>query len=158
MNDAPHTQVSSSEHRAIARAVAEEMRLGQPEGLAGKARDWRAILGASVLALGLIGGAITTFVELDAKPTKEWVDTRVDEKLAPVKASTVATEVKASEAAKTAAEAAREVEKALKRDQYMLQQMTWQGDVIEHLASKKRGKPTPKPSTLRDLEIDLIAD
>ncbi len=122
------------------------------QGLRSKAGRWeslKTIGSAGVFFVALIGGGAVTFQELQDKPTTEQVEHRIEESVAPVRALAVGV-------AEDLGEVKTDLERVKDVQDYSLQNAAWQGEVLDHIAQRKKGKPTAKPETLKDTERDLL--
>ena len=106
---------------------------------------------AAVLFLAaLIAGGALTFRELQAKPTQaELRGTIKHHRQNEVHDQTAALETQTQQIKTT-------VERMQQVQGYLIESLAWQGDVLEHVANKRRGKPPAKPNSLKQKERELI--
>lgn len=111
-------------------------------------------LGGSLVAV--IGVATAYIFEMDAKPTTEKVQEAIVENVAPVAAETKALKAGAEEMRGDISEIQHDIERIEKVQDLSMDNDVWQGDVLNHMATKKRGPVPQKPQRLRDKERELI--
>jgi hypothetical protein len=120
--------------------------------VAARAKNIRTIVGAALAVIGFIVTGTLAIHELQAKPTTEQVDTAIEVKIAPVRA-----EAARVNAVATDVENIREDVETIERVQdYQIEQSAWQGDVLQHVAERKRTAPPPKPASLKEKERELL--
>ena len=107
-----------------------------------------------VMFVGLIGsvlyGAFVVLDELKAKPSNDDMHNAIEQRVQPVE-----------EIATKNANTVKRVESKVGRIEdvqgYQLEQSSWEGDVLEHIGSRKRGKAPPRPESLKNRERELLA-
>jgi hypothetical protein len=122
------------------------------EAAASRAKNLKAIASAVLFFGTLIGGGAITFKELQDKPTKKEVHTIAEEHVEPVRAEAL----KVEDVAGDVEEIREDVETVKSVQDYQIEQSAWQGDVLQHVAEKKRTKPPPKPESLKKKERELL--
>ena len=121
---------------------------------AAKAKNIRTIVGAVVALGGLFGAGVLAVQELRDKPTTEQVETAIE----------VHKEAGAHPAAIVAGEGLREDVDKIREDvdqiervqDYQIEHSAWQGDVLQHVAERKRTKPPAKPESLKRKQRELL--
>jgi hypothetical protein len=119
------------------------------------AKRWDAAkvaVGAVLFFASLIGGAAVTFKELQDKPTKKEVHSIAEEHVEPVREEAHKVEAVAHDVE----EIQEDVDSVKRVQDYQIEQAAWQGDVLQHVAEKKRTKPPPKPDSLKRKERELL--
>lgn len=156
--NSPKTTLTHHDTQAIAAAMAEllarrDESSSQLEAEANKWDNAKKLGGAVLFFASLIGGGAVTFKELQDKPTKDEVQAEIQHHVAPVAE-------KASEIDEVRDDV-QDIKKTVKRQgdvlDYSLQNAAWQGEVLDHIAQKKRGLPDPKPEALRAKERKLMS-
>jgi len=122
------------------------------DAAANRAKQIKTIAGAVIFFASLIGGAAVTFKELQDKPTDAEVQEAIETTVAPVRVQAA----KADENAAVMEEIRGDVERVKSVQDYQIEQSSWQGDVLQHVAEKKRSKPPPKPESLKKKERELL--
>jgi len=109
-----------------------------------------------VAALGffatLIGGAVVTFQELQAKPTQEDV-------VKLIKKETFLIEEKANQVETVKSQTAsiqKDVDRIEDVLEYQIERDAWRDEVVDHRLTNKRGKPPAKPESLKRKERKLL--
>lgn len=146
--------MDQEETQKLIGSIVDAVRTDQ-NALSQSAKRSRALkdIGATVLFFSaLIAAGAVTVKELQEKPTLREVQDHVEEVIEPVREKVQEVDVMKADT------------KAIKKDigrmkqvqDYQLEQSAWQGDVLEHMANKKKGKPPGKPSSLNEKERELL--
>lgn len=123
--------------------------------VATRAKSLREIAVAAFFFASLVAGAVLTFKELQDKPTKVEVESAI-ESHKTTEAHPVTQE--ATKKLTTDVESIKEDVETVKEVQdYQIEQAAWQGDVLEHVAAKKRGPAPQKPESLKVKERKLLS-
>lgn len=124
------------------------------ERTATRAKNLKEIAVAAFFFASLIAGGALTFKELQDKPTKHEVEQAVEhhatEEMHP------ATKEVTQEISTDVESIKKDVETITKVQDYQIEHAAWQGDVLEHVAAKKRGKAPKKPESLKSKERELL--
>ena len=124
---------------------------------AAKAKNIRTIVGAVVALVGLIAAGTLAVHELQEKPTTEQVDEAIEVRVSPLEGA-YAVNAEADKAAKDDLRTLQaDVDRVQSVQDYQIQNSAWQGDVLQHIAAKKRTKPPPKPESLKAKERELLS-
>jgi len=107
------------------------------------------MLGATAVA---VFGAGATFHELQSKPDRAEMREAIDSTRVKLEAKHEVYDAMGSRL--ESVEAAQERGKDLQ--EVLLLQADWQSDVLEHIASKRRGKPPAQPEELKDKRRRLM--
>jgi len=153
------------EHDSLVSAIVEsldrrEARLKEASGSQWGAMKKLIALKDVAVALvffgSLIGGAFIVFNELKAKPTTDEVKAVIETRIEPVEnvAKENAESIKSIEI--DTADTKDKVSRIEDVQSYQLEQSAWEGDVLEHLGSKKKGKAPARPPELKTKELELI--
>jgi hypothetical protein len=144
-----HEELIASVDALLRQRAADSVSL---EVAAKRADSVKTIVGVVLFFGSMFAGAVLTFQELKAKPTVEEVDHAIDEKIEPVQ--------KKANHVEDIEEDVDEIRKDLDRveevQDYSIEQSAWQGDVLQHVAERKRTKPPPKPESLKAKERKLL--
>jgi hypothetical protein len=116
-------------------------------------KEWLT-LGGSLVAV--IGVATAYIFEMDAKPNTEEVQQAIVDAVAPVSAETKALQAETGTMQQNISEIQKDMERVEKIQDFSLDQSVYQGDVLDHIAQRRKGPPPPKPARLREKERELI--
>jgi hypothetical protein len=108
------------------------------EKLAKRAVSIREIVGLIIAIIALVSGGSITYLELKAKPTTQEVEAVV----APVREDVGKLKPR--------------VDRVEKVQDYQIESMAWQGEVLEHIGQETPGKPPKKSEALKRKERELI--
>lgn len=149
------------EHHAVVDAIVDRMQKRDTEQsgaakAAARMRTWKEIVAAAVFFIGLFYGGALVFKEFQDKPTMKAVDDRIDSKVAPLAKDVEAVKGKVEEVEKSTDSIKRDVRRVKQVQDLQLDQAAWQGDVLDHLANKRRGPAPRKPDRVREKERELI--
>ena len=118
---------------------------------------WKTIIGAVAFFGALGSGVVLTFAELQAKPTTDQVDDQIETVVAPVRAKADDTEHEVDTVGDTVSDIKATQARQGEVQSYLLEQMVWQGKVVQHIAQKKSRHEIPKkPPTLEAKEQKLL--
>lgn len=118
---------------------------------------WRTIVGGLLFFAALGTGAVLAFAELQAKPTTAEVDVQIETKVAPVRVKADAAEAEVDTVGDTVSDIKATQARQGEVQSYLLEQMVWQGKVVQHIAQKKSRHDIPqKPPTLEAKEQKLL--
>ncbi len=123
---------------------------------ADRAKNLKAIAGAILFFGSIFAGAVLTFQELQDKPTLEDVLKVTETKVAPVREKATEVEAVVSDVAGDVDEIKEDLDRVEQVQEYSLEQSAWQGDVLLHVAERKRTKPPAKPESLKKKERELL--
>ena len=122
--------------------------------VASRVRTTKEVVAAILFLVALVAGAAVTLSELQAKPTMEDMDQAVEEhRRDEVHTQTGVALDSISRDVQTMQERTDRMEQV---QVYILESLAWQGDVLEHLARKRKGSPPRRPDSLRRMERELI--
>ncbi len=141
--------MKTGDHEKIAASVIAALDL---ESVGKKARSVREIVGLSAAGVGFVATVTVGLVELQAKPSTPQVETMIESHTAPVVERVIKTEA----AAEDLAEVRRDVERIEDVQGYLIEQSSWQGDILEHIAGGNRGRAPSKPESLKAKERELL--
>lgn len=112
---------------------------------------------AAIIFLGsLIGAGYVAFERISQKPDAADVTKAIEVRVKPVE-DVAKTNAEAVEKVKDdVGEVKQKVDKMEDVQSYQLEQQAWEGKVLEHLGSKKRGKAPPRPPELEQKERELL--
>ena len=155
----------TQEHEALLDAFEDRVRARereqsdawkQAEKLSRRGRTIKELiaLGASVVTVIVIG--TVTVLELRAKPTDTEVDAAVEAAVAPVRSAEAKAEKRISDNETKVGQMATDIDRIKRVQDYQLENSAWQSEVLDHVAQKKKGKPSPKPEALKRKERQLI--
>lgn len=148
--------MNATDHEKIAASVVAALDVDQ---LGKKARSVREIGAIVAAGVGFVATVTIGLVELQAKPDAPEVQelireeterdrekaARVEERVANVEA-----------AAEDLAEVRRDVQRIEDVQGYLIEQSSWQGDILEHIAGGNRGRAPKKPESLKAKERELL--
>lgn len=110
----------------------------------------KELIGAALFLAALVAGGALTFRELQAKPTQTELRKAIrDHRQNEVHDQTAQLERQTRQIKTT-------VDRMQQVQGYLIESMAWQGDVLDHLASKRKGRPPRKPASLKAKERELI--
>ena len=110
-----------------------------------------------VISLVVVVGVGTTYIyETSAKPTTEQVQEAIVEAVAPVSAETKALAVESHNMRDDISAIQGDMARVKKIQDFSLDQSVHMGDVLDHIAQKKKGPAPAKPQRLREKERELI--
>ena len=109
----------------------------------------RAMIGFAVAGVVFVATAAIQYRELVSKPSADDVRESVDSAVKPLES-----------AADDLHDRMEKVEGNLGRMQrvleYQVEQSAWQSQVLDHIATKRKGRPPRKPARLLEMERELI--
>lgn len=142
--------MTQEDHDKIAASVIAA--LADVDELGKKARSVREIGALIAAGIGFVATVTVGLVELQEKPSTPAVEEMIDEK-------TSAVEVRLERVEKTSedlAEVRDDVERIEDVQDYLIEQSSWQGDILEHIAGGNRGRAPAKPESLKTKERELL--
>ena len=148
MEDTVTALLMAMEHRERQRAADSAVL----ESAAKKANSLKAIAAAVLFFGSLFAGAVVTFKELQDKPTTKEVHSIAETHVEPVRKEAH----KVEDVAEDVDEIKEDLDRVEKVQDYSLEQSAWQGDVLIHVAERKRTKPPAKPESLKRKERELM--
>lgn len=114
-------------------------------------------IGIAILFFGsLIAAGVVTFGELADKPTVEQMQEAVEVRVAPVEEAVEVNAKSVKQIEHDVADIATDVARTKDVQQVVLEQGAHQSEVLDHIASKRQGKPPAKPESLKRAERGLI--
>lgn len=117
-----------------------------------KVEQAKQIGGAVLFFSSLIAGGALTLRELQEKPTAKEVEHTIEEKVRPIREQAAKVDVLAGDLSGVKSD----IGKVKDVQSYQIEQSAWQGDVLQHVAERKKTPPPPKPASLRAKERELI--
>ncbi len=141
--------MTHDDHEKIAASVIAALDVDKIGNRARSVREIGAVVAAGV---GFVATVTIGLVELQAKPSTPQVETMIEAHTAPVVERVIKTEA----AAEDLAEVRRDVERIEDVQGYLIEQSSWQGDILEHIAGGNRGRAPTKPESLKAKERELL--
>jgi hypothetical protein len=129
------------------------------EGIGRKARSVREIAALVGGAVALVATATITLFELQIKPGSPEVEEMIREGTERHREKTARVEERVNLvelATEDLATVKKDVEKIENVQDYLIQQSSWQGEILEHIAGGNRGRVPKKPETLKEKERELL--
>lgn len=141
--------MKTGDHEKIAASVIAALDV---DHIGKKARSIREIGALIAAGIGFVATVTVGLVELQAKPSTPVVEEMIDEK-----ASAVETRLERVEkTSEDLAEVRDDVERIEDVQDYLIEQSSWQGDILEHIAGGNRGRAPAKPESLKTKERELL--
>lgn len=159
-----HDGLSPSEHSMADAIVAalEERQSRQEEASGSQWRLVKRLIAAKdiilfVVTIGsVLYGAFVLLGELQAKPSSDQMQEAIEQRVKPVE-DVATTNARAVERVETdVGKVKKKVDRIEDVQSYQLEQQAWEGEVLEHLGSKKRGKAPARPPELKKKERELL--
>jgi len=109
----------------------------------------RAVIGFIVAGVVFVGAAALQYNELRQKPSADDMRESITNAVAPLRERSSDIDARVGK-----------IESSMGRMQrvlrYQVEQSAWQSQVLDHIATRRRGAPPRKPARLLDLERELI--
>ena len=148
--------MKSEDHEKIAASVIAALDV---EGLGKKARGIREVALLVGGAVALVATATLTLFELQIKPGAPEVQEMIREETERDREKTARIEERVhlvELATEDLATVKKDVEKIENVQDYLIQQSSWQGEILEHIAGGNRGRAPKKPESLKAKERELL--
>ena len=148
--------MTSEDHEKIAASVIAALDVDK---IGKRARSVREIAGLVAAGVGFVATVTIGLVELQAKPDAPEVQELIREETARDREKAARVEERVANveaAAEDLSEVRRDVERIEDVQGYLIEQSSWQGDILEHIAGGNRGRAPKKPESLKARERELL--
>lgn len=129
------------------------------EGVGHKARSVREIVALVAGGISFVAAVTVGLVELQAKPNSPEVQELIREGTERHREKTARMDERINRvevAVEDVAEVRKDVQRIEDVQGYLIEQSSWQGDILEHIAGGNRGRVPKKPETLKAKERELL--
>ncbi len=141
--------MNTAEHEQIAASVVKALDV---EGLGRKARGIREVVMLVAGGVVFVSTVTVGLVGLQAKPSTPDVESMIETTAVPI-----IDRVKRVEAAsEDLAQVREDVDRIENVQDYLIEQSSWQGDILEHMAGRNLPDRLKKPESLKSKERELL--
>ena len=141
--------MNTAEHEQIAASVVKALDV---EGLGRKARGIREVVMLVAGGVLFVSAVTVGLVGLQAKPSTPDVESMIETTAVPI-----IDRVKRVEAAsEDLAQVREDVDRIENVQDYLIEQSSWQGDILEHMAGRNLPDRLKKPESLKSKERELL--